>query len=313
VPVRVNCPHCQTPCLVSEQHFGVPVQCGQCGRPLIARPVAPAVAPPAEAPAAPVRLDVGGATSSGRVRRRNEDSYLVQHLAWCTRDERHDAALLVVADGMGGYEAGDRASAVVIREVGAALGGLLTGGLSAPLPDAPTVLLGALGSALCEANAAVYRLAQAEAACKGMGATAAAALVWGGQALVTHVGDCRVYHQRAGRLTQVTRDQTLVVRMVELGKLTPREALSHPGRNEVFQAVGKQPTLKPESQQVPLAAGDWLLVACDGLHAHLDNPALEQEVSKAPPSAARLAQQLVDLVNQRGGSDNCTVLAARCC
>jgi protein phosphatase len=291
----------------------VPVQCTQCGRSLIARPAAPAAAPPAPAPAAPVRLDLGAATSAGRVRRRNEDSYLVQHLTWCHRDQRHDSALLVVADGMGGYEAGDRASGVVVREVGTALAGTLTWALRGPLSDGPTVLLGALASALREANAAVYRLAQTEAACKGMGATAAAVLVWEGQALVGHVGDCRVYHQRAGRLTQVTRDQTLVARMVDLGKLTPKEALTHPGRNTVSQAVGKQPNLDPAAHQVPLAAGDWLLVACDGLHAHLDHPALQQEVSKAPPSAAQLAQQLVDLVNQRGGSDNCTVLAARCC
>jgi protein phosphatase len=274
--------------------------------------VAPAVAPPAEA-AAPVRLDVGAATSPGRVRRRNEDSYLVQHLAWCNRDERRDCALLVIADGMGGHEAGDRASGVVVRELGTALAGMLAWSLRGPLPDAPTVLLGALGSALRDANAAVYRLAQDDPACKGMGATAAAVLIWDGQALVGHVGDCRVYHQRAGRLTQVTRDQTLVARMVELGKLTPKEALSHPGRNEVSQAVGRQPNLEPGCHQVPLAAGDWLLAACDGLHAHLDHPALQQEIAKAPPSAALFARQLVDLVDQRGGSDNCTVLAARCC
>ena len=312
MPVRVNCPHCRAPCLVSEQHLGVPVQCGQCGRSLVARPLAPAVAPPAGAPVGPVRLDIGCASSAGRVRKRNEDSYLAQHLTWCNNNQRHDIALLVVADGMGGHEAGDRASGVVIRELGAALSGLLGGGPGAPLPDAPTVLLGALGAALCEANAAVYRLAQAEAACKGMGATAVAVLIWDGQALIGHAGDCRVYHQRAGRLTQVTQDQTLVARMVALGKLTPKEALAHPARNEVSQAVGRQPTLKPESHQVHLAPGDWLLAACDGLHAHLDDAALQQEISKAPPSAAQLARQLVDLVNQRGGSDNCTVLAARC-
>jgi protein phosphatase len=298
---------------VAEQHLGVPVQCAQCGRQFIARPPAPAAAPPAPAAAAPLRLDLGAATSAGRVRRRNEDSYLLQHLAWCNHDQRHDRALLVVADGMGGYEAGDRASGVVVRELGIGLAGMLTWALRGPLPDGPTALLGALATALRAANAAIYRLAQSEAACKGMGATAAVVLVWEGQALVGHVGDCRVYHQRAGRLTQVTRDQTLAARMVALGKLTEKEALAHPSRNTVAQAVGKQPTLEPAAHQVPLAAGDWILVACDGLHAHLDHTALQQEISKAPPSAALFAQQLVDLVNQRGGSDNCTVLAARCC
>jgi protein phosphatase len=291
---------------VAEQHLGVPVQCGQCGRPLVARPPAPS------GTGAPLRLDVGAATSAGRVRRRNEDSYLLQHLAWSARDGRRDSALLVVADGMGGHEAGDRASGLVIRELGTALAGLLAGGLGGPLPDAP-VLLETLVSALQDVNRAVYRLAQTEPGCKGMGATAAAVLVWDDQALIAHVGDCRVYHQRGGRLAQVTRDQTVVARMLELGKLTPKEAEHHPARNEVTQAVGRQANLDPGRCQVPLAAGDWLLLACDGLHAHLDHAALQQEVGQAPPSAVQFSQHLVDLADRHGGSDNCTVLAARCC
>ncbi len=80
---------------------------------------------------------------------------------------------------------------------------------------------------------------------KGMGSTAVALLVWDGHASISLVGDCRVYHWRAGRLTQVTRDQTLVARMVELGQLTPEEAAKHPRRNEVSQAVGKFPLIDP--------------------------------------------------------------------
>jgi protein phosphatase len=248
------------------------------------------------------------------VRAQHEDSFLVQHLAWSNRGERHEVALVVVADGMGGHEAGDRASGLVIRTVGGALAALLGGGLSGQFKGSTaSVLAEALGAALKEANRVVQRAARDEAACMGMGATAAAALVWDGLAVIGHVGDCRVYHQRGGALTQVTRDQTLVARMVELGKLTPREALDHPARNEVAQAVGRQPELEPGRSQVQLALGDWLLVACDGLQAHLDARALQNETAQAPASAARLAQQLVDLADQRGGSDNCTVVAIRCC
>jgi serine/threonine protein phosphatase PrpC len=309
VPVRVSCPHCQTPCLVAEQHFGVPVQCGLCERQFIARPAAHAATTKVSAP--PLRLDVGAATSAGRVRPRNEDSYLLQHLAWSNLGQRREAALLVVADGMGAHEAGDRASGLVISALGAALCGLLGGAVAGPPPDA-AALLDALCAALQDASRTVYRVAQTDPGCKGMGATAAAVLVWDNQALVAHVGDCRVYRQRGGQLTQVTRDHTLVARMIELGRLTAKEALHHPSRNEVTQAAGQQTSLDPGRYQVPLLVGDWLLVACDGLHAHLDHAALQQEIGKAPPSASQLAGQLVDLVNQRGGSDNCTVLAARC-
>jgi protein phosphatase len=215
---------------------------------------------------------------------------------------------------MGGHEAGDRASGLVIRTVGGALATPLGGALSGQLKAAAApVLAEALGAALQEANRVVHPAARGLPSCKGMGATAAAVLVWDGLAVIGHVGDCRVYHQRGGALTQVTRDQTLVARMVELGKLTPREALDHPARNEVAQAVGRQPEVEPGRCQVQLAPGDWLIVACDGLQSHLDARALQEQVARAPSSAARLAQQLVDLADQRGGSDNCTVVAVRCC
>jgi protein phosphatase len=304
VPIRVTCPHCLRECQIAEHHRGVPVQCAQCGKQFIIRAPAPAVP----------RLEIGAATSPGLVRKRNEDSFLVQHLVWSNLAERHELALLVVADGMGGYDGGDQASGMVIRTVGGALTPLLTGALNGQLrDDSAATLLEKIESALLEANAAILQRARNDSRCKGMGATAAVILIWDGHALIQHVGDCRVYHQQTGRLLQVTRDQTLVARMVEIGKLRPKEALSHPARNEVTQAVGKQPDLAPAPYLVRLAPGDWLLAACDGLHAHLEHLALQEEIAKAPPSAPALAQSLVDRVNERGGSDNCTILCVRCC
>jgi len=137
-------------------------------------------------------------------------------------------------------------------------------------------------------------------------------LFWDGKVKVGHVGDCRVYHQRGDNLTQVTRDQTLVERMVELGQLTPKEALTHPARSEVLQAIGNYAEIAPAAYQLQLAAGDWLIVACDGLHTHVNNAKLQEAIRQAAPAAAALAQQLVDQANQRGGTDNCTVVAVRC-
>src|SRR5207302_1551811 len=110
------------------------------------------------------------------------------------------------------------------------------------------------------------------------------------------------------RLTQLTRDQTLVARMVELGTLTPREALTHPARNEVAQAVGKHPDLAPARYEATLAAGDWLIVASDGLHAELDDRALEAEVARPAATATVRARQLTAAADEKGGRDNCTVL-----
>jgi protein phosphatase len=255
------------------------------------------------------RLDVGAATSAGCVRPRNEDSFLTQHLAWSNLEKRREAALVIVADGMGGYEAGDQASGMVIRLAGSALVGLLADCLLDKPADGAAARI---DQALKTANKAVHNKGLADPGCKGMGATAAVVFVVDSQAFVGHVGDCRVYHFRAGTLTQVTRDQTLVARMVELGKLSEKEALTHPNRNEVSQAVGRHPDLQPAAYQLKVAPGDWLLVACDGLHAHLDANRVAQALREAPASAVAAAHYLVDLTNEAGGTDNTTVVAVRC-
>jgi protein phosphatase len=273
----------------------------------------PAPAAPVPAPPATYRLDIGSATSPGRVRKRNEDSFLVQQLNWSNVDRRRDLAAIVVADGLGGHEAGDQASGMAIRQIGAGLAPLLQAALAGQTPDpTPAVLAETIDRVIKETNRAVHRRGQTEAGCKGMGATAAVVLIWDGQVMIGHIGDCRVYHQRADKLTQVTRDQTLVERMVELGQLTRQQALTHPARSEVLQAIGNYADITPAAYQLHLTNGDWLIVACDGLHTHVDGPQLQETIRKTAPSAPALAQHLVDLANQGGGSDNCTVVAVRC-
>jgi protein phosphatase len=268
---------------------------------------------------------------------------------------------VVVTDGMGGYEAGDLASGIAIRNIGACLMPLVNFALISQFPDVETTapasnaakpggqeysLLSGLQSlfgnksggeapagtrnagnasfdtspagiarsieeAIAEANRIVYSKAQADSKCKGMGATAAVVIIWEGQVLIGNVGDCRVYHSRMQRLTQLTKDQTLVARMIELGQLTPKEALSHPSRNEVAQAVGRRTIIEPGRCELQLARKDWLLVACDGLHTHVDDKMIQDAINQAT-SAAQLANQLVNLANQNGGSDNTTVVAIRC-
>jgi protein phosphatase len=273
-------------------------------------PAAGAWSPPAPAAGAVCRLDIGGATSTGLARKRNEDSFLVQQFTWCNLDQRHEVALIVVADGMGGHDAGDKASHIVIQAIGAALMPLLTGALTGQVRDSSPGALGpALEGALKNANQQVYRRAQSEPGCRGMGATASVVLIWNSQVVIGHVGDTRVYSYRAGKATQLTRDQTLVEKMVQLGQLTPQQAAVHPARNEVAQAVGRQPDVAPVTSHMKLLPGDWLFVACDGLHAHVDLAQLERTAREAMPSATFLAHKLVKLADERGGSDNCTVVA----
>jgi protein phosphatase len=270
---------------------------------------------PPESPAAPAlcRLDIGSATTPGRIRTRNEDSFVVQHLSWNDFDHYFETSLIIVADGLGGHEAGDQAASLVIRTVGNYLGAMLLGALSGQIRDtSPRRQAETIAAAIKGANRNVYEEALADAACRGMAATVAAVLVWDGHVSIGHVGDCRVYHHRDGILNQVTRDQTLVARMVELGTLTPEEAANHPARNEVTQAVGKYADILPAAYQLQLQPGDCLIVATDGLHAHADNRMIADVVRKTGYSATLLAHDLVELANREGGSDNCTVVAVCC-
>ncbi len=313
MPIRLQCPHCRTPCQVSETQQGKAVNCTQCGKAFTV-PVIPS-ATPAPAPQAPptvtrtCRLDLGSDSSPGKVRDRNEDRFLAQHLTWSDPQRYREIALVVVADGMGGHDAGDVAAAMVMSQVGSSLGALVVSAVSGQLLDAtPDRLARSINEALVAVNRSVHERAQAEAACRGMGATVAVAIIWDGQVLLGHIGDCRVYHQRGDQLTQVTKDQTLVARMVELGQLTAAEAVEHPDRNQVMQAVGKVRTVQPASYRLAMAPGDCLIVASDGLHAHVDNRMLATAIRKTGYSADLLAKNLVDMANQAGGSDNCTVV-----
>jgi len=256
------------------------------------------------------RLIIGSAVTRGRVRDRNEDSLLVQQCSWSNLDQHHDVALIVVADGMGGHQAGDRASGLVIRALGKVLTPLLMAALNEQsVPADPSEVL---DGGLIEANRLVREMAQRNPAWRGMGSTAVALLLWDGQAYIRLVGDCRVYHWCSGKLTFVTRDQTLVGRMVELGQLTPEEAAKHPRRNEVAQAVGKYALIEPARYERTLSPGDWLVACSDGLPAHVNDRTLGETITKAGTSATELANRLIELANQGGGSDNCTVAAVRC-
>src|SRR5438105_1002820 len=116
--MRVQCPHCRTPCQVTPEQQGMAVKCAQCGQafrvPAAAAPAPPPPPAPPEPAARPCRLDIGSATSPGRVRDRNEDRFIVQHLTWSDPTQYREIALVLVADGLGGHEAGDRAAAMVM-------------------------------------------------------------------------------------------------------------------------------------------------------------------------------------------------------
>src|SRR5438046_160384 len=145
----------------------------------------------------------------------------------------------MVADGMGGHAGGDQAAQLALRTMGTILAPLLTGALNMQQREVTRAgLQNSIDNAIKEANRVVQQAAAADKRYKGMGATAAVVVIWNGRVVIGHVGDCRVYHYNSSRLQQVTHDQTLVNRMVQLGQLTVKEAVGHPATSEVLQAIG---------------------------------------------------------------------------
>jgi protein phosphatase len=143
-----------------------------------------------------------------------------------------------------------------------------------------------------------------------MGCTAELVYVDGRHVVVGHVGDSRTYHLHEGRLLQLTRDQTWVERMMELGVLTAQEAERHPRRSELQQAIGGRPDVEPALYDSALKPGDWVVVCSDGLSQHIPADTLKDLLQTAP-SAEWAARRLVNYVNLAGAIDNATVVVIR--
>jgi len=167
-----------------------------------------------------------------------------------------------------------------------------------------------INSALREANRRIFETARAHPGARGMGCTAEVVLIDGSIAVIGHVGDSRVYRMRGGKITQVTRDQTVVARLVELGQITEAEAESHPRRSELQQAVGGRPEVYPDVYAMTLAPGDWLVVCTDGLSNQISLDSI-QAVLRESRNAEKAARRLVNMALAEGAADNVTVAVIR--
>ena len=265
-----------------------------------------------------VRLDIAAWTTTGMVRTGNEDAFTVLHGVDSRQDELNEFAMILLCDGMGGYDAGEVAAALTINEMRKyLLQQPMFNSLSGKEGEAEAFdakkYEGILRDALKYANKEVYTAARTPGKGKrGMGCTAECVYIDSRNVVVGHVGDSRVYHVHRGRLTQLTRDQTLVNRLVELGQLTEAEAEDHPRKNELQQAIGGQPDVVPGTYSAKMGRGDWVLVCSDGLSNHISNKELETMLTReAANSAEDAARRLLNLVNLRGATDNATIVVVR--
>lgn len=249
-----------------------------------------------------LRLEWAGLTDAGRVRANNEDS-----LAW---DD--DVGLFVVADGMGGCNAGEVASSLAVRMLLAEFRQLP---LTLPARDGCPPALSAAAMRLCtailKANRSVYEASLQDAQYAGMGTTLVAALFQGQRAIIASIGDSRVYRYRDGQLEQLTVDHTVVQEQIEYGLITPEQARFMAGRGLITRALGVEPGVEVDVQEQPLLAGDIFLLCSDGLFDMLEDQEIATIIHDSAQNVQAAAGGLVAAANDRGGYDNISIILVR--
>jgi len=266
-------------------------------------------------PSKPIKVGVFAKTDLGRTRDHNEDRFLVADLtrreASLLPDVRdHDVgargSLFVVADGMGGAAAGEVASEMatetIYRQMVRAWGG--------EREATPQRFAYRLKEALEVANGHIHAYAKAHPEVRGMGTTTTAVGVLGDHFYLTQVGDSRAYLIRNGQAVQLTRDQSLMQRLVEAGELTEEEAAKSERRNIILQALGPDARVKVDLTHQEVRRGDILVLCSDGLSGQVKREEIAEIVSRERDLPAA-ADKLIALANERGGPDNITVVVAR--
>ena len=244
----------------------------------------------------PVQIEYGAATDTGRVRSRNEDSYLV----WIPDTTNQEpSAVFLVADGMGGHEAGDVASRFVVAELERAIAGGQT--FSDQEFDQR------MRRWFAGVSRSLIHLAESRGASRGMGSTATLAVLIGNRLVLGHVGDSRIYRWRKGALEQLSLDHSFAEEQRRRGILTEEEALHHPQRNLLTQALGVDSELDVQTAEIHWETGDRFLLCSDGLHGPVTLAEICQEMEERH-SPQEAADALVACANLAGGPDNITAV-----
>jgi PPM family protein phosphatase len=226
-------------------------------------------------------MQIGSKTDKGRVREQNEDCFGYRN------------NLFVVADGMGGHEAGEVASAIAVQII-----------LNS---EFGTDIRQSLKDAVLKANDVILKETEQHPEYDGMGTTIAVLVLNGEQGYLAHIGDSRIYIWSNGELQQITKDHSLVAELVKNGGITEEEAKTHPQRNVLTRALGTQGLDEVEIKEISITRGDKLLLCTDGLSGLLDDNDLKILLNKAetPQDTVNI---LIDTANERGGPDNITVI-----
>ncbi len=270
-------------------------------------------------------VEVHATSHIGRVRKGNEDNYLVLNVdasqTWTSEQDSkdfpvesqnfelgNDGIILAVSDGMGGALAGEVASKMAVEGVSRRL---LDGDPERTLGAIHEPLIEKLYEATVHANSEIHRQGRSDPQFNGMGATFTGAAITRDQIDVIQVGDSRAYIVRKGEITQVTKDQSLVQQLIDANQIQPEEAETHALKNVILQALGAQSEVFPVPTRVIPSRGDVLLLCSDGLSNKLHAEDMRVIVERNAGSLNTACAEMVAQANQRGGEDNITIVLAR--
>lgn len=248
-------------------------------------------------------LEIVTCTDAGVVRPHNEDSIAADA----------SIGLAVLADGMGGYNAGEVASGMATTVITSELQGLIK--RTAPheveprsgMPYARKLLR----DQIHRANATIYQAAQSDPQYAGMGTTLVATMFYNNQMTVAHIGDSRLYRLRGGQFEQVTKDHSLLQEQIDSGVITPEQARYSHNKNLVTRALGIDPAVEAEMNDYETQVGDIYLLCSDGLNDMVPDEDIGMTIETLSANLRLAAQQLVQMANDNGGRDNVSVILVR--
>jgi serine/threonine protein phosphatase PrpC len=244
-----------------------------------------------------------GMTDTGKVREHNEDTIATDG----------DIGLLVLADGMGGYNAGEVASGIAVKTVLNLIREQVEReDLTVLDKDTgmtrPSIIL---RDAINRANKIIYQTARSQPQCEGMGTTIVAALFFDNRVSIAHVGDSRMYRLRSDRFEQVTMDHSLLQELVDRGFYSAEEAQRAANKNYVTRALGVEPNVEVELQEAVVQKGDVYVLCSDGLSDMVEDDDIHLTISTFSANLDTVAKQLIQLANDNGGRDNVSAVMAQ--
>jgi len=273
-----------------------------------------------------LKLTAADKTDVGKQREQNEDCAYkrIESL------DGGDRGLFIVADGMGGYQAGEVASKLAVDTISRAMDSFfkpltdktitfpkaaveaqeVKANKTVKLPETPVAqsVEDQFTAAIQLANKAILRYGEQKSSARGLGSTVTAALIHDSQAYVANVGDSRTYLLRNGQLTPITKDHSLVARLVEAKQIEPEDIYTHPQRNLIYRSLGAgHKTIEVDIFHQTLKPGDTLLLCSDGLWEMVRSEDLLKELSEKT-SPQKICDTLIDLANANGGEDNITAV-----